>query len=76
MLLQNGRGTGTSLDHRCYAGPEPYLFMHVPSDFHAPRLARRFFEQLAARVDVGTLPSWPGEHRQPSQVGLFSDESD
>lgn len=54
-------------------GREPYLFMHVPNDLHAPRLARRFFEQLAARVDVGTLPSWPGEHRQPSQVGLFSD---
>lgn len=54
-------------------GREPYLFMHVPNDFHAPRLARRFFERLAARADVGHLPSWPGEHRQPSQVGLFSD---
>lgn len=54
-------------------GREPYLFMHVPNDFHAPRLARRFFEQLATRADVGTLPSWPGEHRQPSQVGLFAD---
>jgi uncharacterized protein YecE (DUF72 family) len=54
-------------------GREPYLFMHVPNDFHAPQLARRFFEQLAARAAVGTLPSWPGEHRQPSQVGLFSD---
>jgi uncharacterized protein YecE (DUF72 family) len=54
-------------------GREPYLFMHVPNDFYAPQLARRFFEQLAARTDVGHLPSWPGEHRQPSQVGLFSD---
>jgi len=54
-------------------GREPYLFMHVPNDFHAPQLARRFFERLAARADVGHLPSWPGEHRQPSQVGLFSD---
>jgi len=54
-------------------GREPYLFMHVPNDFHAPQLARRFFEQLAARADVGQLPSWPGEHRQPSQVGLFSE---
>jgi uncharacterized protein YecE (DUF72 family) len=54
-------------------GREPYLFMHVPNDFHAPRLARRFFERLAARADVGHLPSWPGEHRQPSQVGLFSE---
>lgn len=54
-------------------GREPYLFMHVPNDFHAPQLARRFFERLAARVDIGHLPSWPGEHRQPSQVGLFSE---
>jgi uncharacterized protein YecE (DUF72 family) len=54
-------------------GREPYLFMHVPNDFHAPQLARRFFERLAAHADVGHLPSWPGEHRQPSQVGLFSD---
>jgi uncharacterized protein YecE (DUF72 family) len=54
-------------------GREPHLFMHVPNDFHAPRLARRFFELLAARANVGTLPGWPGEHRQPSQVGLFSE---
>lgn len=54
-------------------GREPHLFMHVPNDFHAPRLARRFFELLATRTNVGHLPSWPGENRQPSQVGLFSD---
>jgi uncharacterized protein YecE (DUF72 family) len=52
-------------------GREPYLFMHEPNDFYAPRLARRFFELLAARTSVGQLPSWPGEDRQPRQVGLF-----
>lgn len=57
-------------------GREPYVFMHLPDDFDVPRLARRFFEILAARVDVGHLPSWPGEHRQPSQVGLFSATDD
>jgi len=54
-------------------GRRPYLFMHVPNDFHAPRLARRFFEHLSARTDVGSLPSWVGERRQPRQVGLFDE---
>jgi uncharacterized protein YecE (DUF72 family) len=54
-------------------GREPYLFMHMPNDFHAPQLARRFFELLAAHTNIGHLPSWPGEHRQPTQVGLFSE---
>ncbi|MCA9709895.1 MAG: DUF72 domain-containing protein [Myxococcales bacterium] len=52
-------------------GREPYLFMHVPNDFHAPALARRFFAQLSARTDVGSLPGWVGERRRPRQVGLF-----
>lgn len=54
-------------------GREPYLFMHVPDDFYAPRLARRFFEQLSARVHVGSLPGWVGEQRRPHQVDLFED---
>lgn len=57
-------------------GRTPYLFMHLPNDFDAPRLARRMFEPLAARTHVGHLPSWPGEGRQPSQVGLFAGERD
>ncbi|MCH9686183.1 MAG: DUF72 domain-containing protein [Deltaproteobacteria bacterium] len=54
-------------------GREPYLFMHLPDDARAPVLARRLFEVLRARVDVGHLPGWYGERRQPRQVGLFSD---
>ncbi len=53
---------------------EPYVFMHVPNDFHAPRLARRFFDQLSERTNIGNLPSWVGERRQPRQVGLFTEE--
>lgn len=56
-------------------GREPHLFMHLPNDFDVPRLARRFFELLTARAEVGHLPGWPGEHRQPSQVGLFGEDS-
>ncbi|MEM9455389.1 MAG: DUF72 domain-containing protein [Myxococcota bacterium] len=55
-------------------GREPYVFMHVPNDFFAPRLARRFFEQLSVRTDVGSLPRWVGERRRPHQVGLFGEE--
>lgn len=48
-------------------GREPFLFMHVPDDFHAPRLARRFFELLRARASVGRLPPFgradDGTHR-------------
>ncbi len=54
-------------------GREPYLFMHVPNDFLAPALARRFFDRLRAHVDVGQLPSWVGERQQPRQVGLFGE---
>lgn len=55
-------------------GKEPYLFMHVPNDFWAPRLARRFFEILGAKTHVGHLPKWVGEQPQPEQVALFSTE--
>ncbi|MCX4243438.1 DUF72 domain-containing protein [Paraliomyxa miuraensis] len=62
-------------------GREPYLFMHVPDDFFAPRLARRFFEHLTARAEVGTLPAFgsaahdhPGERRPARQVSLFSED--
>ncbi len=52
-------------------GREPYLFMHVPNDFYAPALARRMFDLLSARVDVGQLPAWVGEQPSPEQVSLF-----
>lgn len=53
-------------------GRQPHIFMHVPNDFWAPRLARRFFDRLAAKMHVGHLPKWPGEQPQPEQVALFS----
>lgn len=52
-------------------GREPYLFMHVPNDFFAPRLARRFFERLCTRTNIGHLPRFAGERPVPQQVGLF-----
>lgn len=52
-------------------GREPHVFMHVPNDFHAPRLARRFFDILSARIKVGHLPGFVGERRKPEQVALF-----
>lgn len=37
----------------------PYFFVHTPDNYRAPRLARRFHEQLAAHIAVGELPA-PG----------------
>ncbi len=54
----------------CEQGKEPYVFMHVPNDFHAPRFARRFFEVLSQHMHAGTLPRWVGEHHTPTQVGF------
>lgn len=42
-------------------GLTPYVFLHCPDDFHAPRLARTFFGMLRARVDVGEMPPWPAD---------------
>lgn len=42
-------------------GRRPYFFVHVPNNVHAPGLARRFHELLRRRVDVGSLPPFPGE---------------
>lgn len=63
-------------------GREPYVFMHVPNDFYAPKLARRFFERLEAHTTVGRLPPHgeeasddeAGGRRQPRQVSLFSED--
>ncbi len=42
-------------------GRRPYVFVHCPNDFHAPRLARRFHQLLAEKAAVGEMPEWPGE---------------
>lgn len=54
------------------AGKTPHVFLHLPNDFHAPALARRFHELLATHLDVGTLPSWPVPPSTPApQLDLF-----
>jgi len=53
-------------------GKKPYLFMHMPDDFYAPRLARMFHDELSRRADVGELPSWPiAPPEKTSQLDLF-----
>lgn len=54
------------------AGKTPYVFLHLPNDFHAPALARRFHERLCAHVDAGPLPVWPLPARSATaQLDLF-----
>lgn len=42
-------------------GRRPYVFMHSPYDVFAPQLGRAFHRLLEQRLDVGTMPIWPGE---------------
>jgi len=55
-------------------GKKPFIFMHAPDDFYAPRLAR-YFHSLVAKLskDTGGLPLWPGEKERPleTQLQLF-----
>lgn len=55
-------------------GRTPYIFMHAPNDFYAPKLARHFHNLLSKHIDAGTMPPWPAEHQpteQPAQMSLF-----
>lgn len=52
-------------------GLRPYVFMHCPNDFFAPRLARRFHAMLSERTGVGEMPAWPAEQSQVKQMDLF-----
>ncbi len=56
-------------------GRTPFVFLHAPDDFFAPRLARRFHQLLADRVPVGTMPPWPADADAqgppPAQLSLF-----
>lgn len=56
-------------------GREPFIFLHAPSDRHAPELARRFHRELSRRVPgLPPLPDWPGERvrrERPVQTTLF-----
>ncbi len=44
------------------SGLTPYVFLHTPDDFFAPKLARRFHTELAQHLpELPALPEWPGE---------------
>ncbi len=52
-------------------GRKPYIFVHAPDDFYAPRLAR-YFHALVCKVskDAGQLPLWPSEKAKMSEAQL------
>lgn len=54
-------------------GREPYFFVHCPNDFYSPPLARRLHRELSQDVEVGTMPTWPGEvvEEVKGQMSLF-----
>ncbi len=43
------------------AGREPVVFVHTASNLRTPEVARDLHARIASRVDVGTLPDFPGE---------------
>jgi uncharacterized protein YecE (DUF72 family) len=51
-------------------GREPIVFVHSPSNVESPALARRFHALLSRRVDVGTLPAFPGEEGESASGQL------
>lgn len=53
-------------------GRIPYFFAHCPDDGHAPKLARRFHDALAKKLDAAELPPFPGEAAPAQeQISLF-----
>lgn len=52
-------------------GHDPFVFMHCPNDFYAPRLARTFMTMLAERAEIGTMPPWPADQSRAHQMDLF-----
>ncbi len=53
-------------------GREPYVFLHCPNDFYAPRLAREFHACLQERIELEPLPQWPAERvAARAQISLF-----
>ena len=47
-------------------GRKPLFFAHTPGDLRIPALAERFHSRLSAKLDVGSLPRFPGATRQMS----------
>ncbi len=57
-----------------YEGKKPYIFMHAPNDFYAPRLADYFHSMIKnASEQASEMPRWPAraELDQPQQLELF-----
>ncbi len=53
-------------------GLHPYVFIHAPNEFYAPRIARRFHTFLADLIDLNPMPKWPAQRAGPEgQMSLF-----
>ncbi|MEL7368102.1 MAG: DUF72 domain-containing protein [Myxococcota bacterium] len=55
-------------------GWSPFVFLHAPDDYYAPRLARAFHYLVRKRqTTLAPHPTWPGEKPAPksSQLGLL-----
>ena len=53
-------------------GRSPFVFMHCPNDFYAPRLARTFHDRLAERMGTEPMPAFPAERTHAkAQTSLF-----
>ncbi len=52
-------------------GRQPYVFLHSPNDFFAPRFSRMFHDALKTHLDVGQMPLWPTQ-TSPKQPTLFA----
>lgn len=48
------------------AGKVPYVFVHTPTNVHAPELARHLHHLLRRHHDLGDMPPWPGEQEDAS----------
>ena len=55
-------------------GKRPFVFIHVPNNFYAPRFARRFHQKLQLHLPhLDDLPAWPAElePKLAEQLSLF-----
>lgn len=52
-------------------GKKPFVFMHAPDDFYAPRLAQYFHALLGKLApEMAQLPPWPGEKIKSAEAQL------
>lgn len=53
-------------------GLHPYVFIHAPDEFYAPRIARLFHNLLHELIDLNPMPRWPAQRERDSQqLNLF-----